>query len=149
MRPTFEKGDSNRCRNAYEKILHQELDRSLLEPHKKNKHISVRFSALGRNQGRVGGSKDRSAGPRGWNGAMACRRARTHQGGALSLTRGLLAAGSLRRAPFPAGLTPELSGLGSPLPFPLGSPLPAPLPALAGRPLPHAGRQPQDRAPLV
>jgi len=41
MKASFEKGDSNRCRNAYEKILHQELDRSLLEPHKKNKHISV------------------------------------------------------------------------------------------------------------
>jgi len=45
MKASFEKGDSNRCRNAYEKILHQELDRSLLEPHKKNKHISVRRAA--------------------------------------------------------------------------------------------------------
>ena len=34
----FEKGDSNRCRNAYERILHAELSSSALEPHKKNKH---------------------------------------------------------------------------------------------------------------
>lgn len=47
MKASFEKGDSNRCRNAYEKILHQELDRSLLEPHKKNKHISVRARGCG------------------------------------------------------------------------------------------------------
>ena len=37
----FEKGDSNRCRNAYERILHAALRSSVLEPHKKNKHISV------------------------------------------------------------------------------------------------------------
>ena len=37
----FEKGDSNRCRNAYEKILHDRLDSTVLNPHKKNKHISV------------------------------------------------------------------------------------------------------------
>lgn len=33
----FEKGDSNRCRNAYEKVLHNALQRSTLAPHKKNK----------------------------------------------------------------------------------------------------------------
>jgi len=38
---TFQKGDSNRCRNAYEKVLHAQLARALLDPHKKNKHISV------------------------------------------------------------------------------------------------------------
>lgn len=37
----FEKGDSNRCRNAYERILHSTLPPAVLEPHKKNKHISV------------------------------------------------------------------------------------------------------------
>jgi len=36
------KGDSNRCRNAYEKILNAELPRAVLEHHKKNKHCSVR-----------------------------------------------------------------------------------------------------------
>ena len=38
---TFERGDSNRCRNAYEKILHAALPPRLLDVHKKNKHISV------------------------------------------------------------------------------------------------------------
>ena len=37
----FTKGDSNRCRNAYEKILHDQLSSEVLNPHKKNKHISV------------------------------------------------------------------------------------------------------------
>lgn len=37
----FEKGDSNRCRNAYEKVLHAQLPSSVLARHKKNKHISV------------------------------------------------------------------------------------------------------------
>ena len=37
----FEKGDSNRTRNAYEKILHEKLTSAVLNPHKKNKHISV------------------------------------------------------------------------------------------------------------
>ena len=37
----FEKGDSNRCRNAYEKVLHEQLSSSVHNPHKKNKHISV------------------------------------------------------------------------------------------------------------
>ena len=37
----FEKGDSNRCRNCYEKILHDQLSSTVLNPHKKNKHISV------------------------------------------------------------------------------------------------------------
>lgn len=39
--PQFEKGDSNRCRNAYEKILHAQLPTSVLNAQKKNKHISV------------------------------------------------------------------------------------------------------------
>ena len=38
---TFTKGDSNRCRNAYEKVLHDRLTSAVLGPHKKNKHISV------------------------------------------------------------------------------------------------------------
>ena len=37
----FTKGDSNRCRNAYEKILHDKLPSNVLNVHKKNKHISV------------------------------------------------------------------------------------------------------------
>ena len=37
----FEKGDSNRCRNSYERILHAALRSAVLDPHKKNKHISV------------------------------------------------------------------------------------------------------------
>ena len=37
----FEKGDSNRTRNAYEKVLHEQLSTAVLKPHKKNKHISV------------------------------------------------------------------------------------------------------------
>ena len=38
---TFTKGDSNRCRNAYEKVLHDRLSSATLNAHKKNKHISV------------------------------------------------------------------------------------------------------------
>lgn len=38
----FEKGDSNRCRNAYEKVLHAALQRDALAPHKKNKCASRR-----------------------------------------------------------------------------------------------------------
>ena len=34
---SFEKGDSNRCRNAYERILHAKLGSNILNPHKKNK----------------------------------------------------------------------------------------------------------------
>lgn len=37
----FTKGDSNRCRNAYEKVLHDQLSSAVLNKHKKNKHISV------------------------------------------------------------------------------------------------------------
>ena len=35
MSHNFEKGDSNRCRNIYEKILHDHLGGALLAPHKK------------------------------------------------------------------------------------------------------------------
>ena len=38
---TFEKGDSNRCRNVYEQILRAGLPASVLEAQKKNKHVSV------------------------------------------------------------------------------------------------------------
>ena len=37
----FQKGDSNRCRNAYERVLHDKLSSAVLAPQKKNKHISV------------------------------------------------------------------------------------------------------------
>jgi hypothetical protein len=40
-RMPFKLGDSNRCRNAYEKVLHDKLPAAVLKPHKKNKHISV------------------------------------------------------------------------------------------------------------
>ena len=33
----FEKGDSNRCRNAYERILHAQIESDVLNLHKKNK----------------------------------------------------------------------------------------------------------------
>lgn len=33
----FERGDSNRCRNSYERILHSKLESAVLNPHKKNK----------------------------------------------------------------------------------------------------------------
>ena len=41
MSRTFEKGDSNRCRNVYEQILRAALPASVLEAQKKNKHVSV------------------------------------------------------------------------------------------------------------
>ena len=34
---SFEKGDSNRCRNAYERILHARLTPAILGAHKKSK----------------------------------------------------------------------------------------------------------------
>ena len=37
MSHSFEKGDSNRCRNAYERILHAELPMGALNVQKKNK----------------------------------------------------------------------------------------------------------------
>ena len=37
MAHSFEKGDSNRCRNAYERILHAELPMGALNVQKKNK----------------------------------------------------------------------------------------------------------------
>ena len=41
MSRTFEKGDSNRCRNVYEQILRAGLPAAILEAQKKNKHVSV------------------------------------------------------------------------------------------------------------
>mmetsp|Transcript_27744 Transcript_27744/g.55829 ORF Transcript_27744/g.55829 Transcript_27744/m.55829 type:complete len:1287 (-) Transcript_27744:417-4277(-) len=41
MTHAFEKGDSNRARNAYERILHANLESAVLNSHKKNKHISI------------------------------------------------------------------------------------------------------------
>lgn len=40
-RTSFEKGDSNRCRNVYEQILRADLPPHILEAQKKNKHVSV------------------------------------------------------------------------------------------------------------
>jgi len=40
-RTTFEKGDSNRCRNVYEQILRVDLPPHILDAQKKNKHVSV------------------------------------------------------------------------------------------------------------
>ena len=40
-RTAFEKGDSNRCRNVYEQILRADLPPHILDPQKKNKHVSV------------------------------------------------------------------------------------------------------------
>ena len=41
MSHSFEKGDSNRCRNAYERILHAELPMGALNVQKKNKARSA------------------------------------------------------------------------------------------------------------
>ena len=37
----FVKGDSNRCRNAYEQVLRTKLPAKVLDSQKKNKHVSI------------------------------------------------------------------------------------------------------------
>ena len=46
MSHSFEKGDSNRCRNAYERILHAELPMGALNVQKKNKARHRNFALL-------------------------------------------------------------------------------------------------------
>ncbi len=46
MAHSFEKGDSNRCRNAYERILHAELPMGALNVQKKNKARHRNFALL-------------------------------------------------------------------------------------------------------
>ncbi len=46
MAHSFEKGDSNRCRNAYERILHAELPMGALNVQKKNKARAAQLLLL-------------------------------------------------------------------------------------------------------
>ena len=81
---SFEKGDSNRCRNVYEVLLRAGLPPGVLDAHKKNKHVSVgRCRMLASSSARKPSwlscapskTRERATGPRRWAGQALAREA--------------------------------------------------------------------------